>query len=569
MCGIFGYSGKETIVSSVILSGLKLLEYRGYDSWGIAVTSKGKTTIKKKPGKINLAEDPKLTGSTGIGHTRWATHGGVNKINAHPHTDCSGDIIVVHNGIIENYRELASKFLRKHSFVSKTDTEVVAHLIEQELSKSKDSKRAVLKTFQKLKGLNAIIVFFPKSNELYAIKNSSPLIFGTDKKKKSFYLSSDVIAFPKDVEKIYFLDDETLLSFGKNSYSLNSSSGKELKLALTAFSQDVRGREMGAYSHYMEKEIHEQPKILSEFVATKEKEIRNLAQKIDKAFGSYLISTIAKRHINPAIGSEFSYLVDFLKKESLVIPLSQSGETIDIISSIKHAKEKKAKIYALTNVYGSTLYRQADYQLLLSAGPEQAVVSTKAFSTKLAALLLTAYTLRGEFETGKKLVLESVEEIKKILTSKQNKQIAKKLSKKSHVYVLGRGPSYPIALETALKLKESSYVHAEGFAGGELKHGVMALIETGTPVLVLNPEDETYQDTLSSAYEVKARGAYVIGISSKNNSIFDEFINVKDTKEATLISYAVVGQLLGYFTALAKGVNPDRPRNLAKSVTVK
>src|SRR3989338_4510599 len=336
---------------------------------------------------------------------------------------------------------------------------------------------------------------------------------------------------------------------------------------------------------HREKKIHEQPKILSEFVATKEKEIRNLAQKIDKAFGSYLIgcgtafyaclagsylfSTIAKRHINPAIGSEFSYLVDFLKKESLVIPLSQSGETIDIISSIKHAKEKKAKIYALTNVYGSTLYRQADYQLLLSAGPEQAVVSTKAFSTKLAALLLTAYTLRGEFETGKKLVLESVEEIKKILTSKQNKQIAKKLSKKSHVYVLGRGPSYPIALETALKLKESSYVHAEGFAGGELKHGVMALIETGTPVLVLNPEDETYQDTLSSAYEVKARGAYVIGISSKNNSIFDEFINVKDTKEATLISYAVVGQLLGYFTALAKGVNPDRPRNLAKSVTVK
>lgn len=585
MCGIFAYAGRQTDVSTAILTGLKLLEYRGYDSWGIAVKNKDKTVIKKKVGKIELSEDPRLQGVAGVGHTRWATHGGVNFANAHPHLDCTEDIIIVHNGIVENYHELIKKLQKPHKFVSKTDTEIVAHLIEEEYARSNDRKKAVLTSFKRLKGLNAIIVFFPKVGEIYAIKNSSPLIFGTDAKGESFYLSSDVIAFPKEVGKIYFLDDEVLFLFGKDSYSLFSLSGEKLTIKLAPFSQDQGGRELGNFTHYMEKEIHEQPKILSDFTKNKERDIQTLAQKVDKAFGSYLIgcgtafyaclagsylfSTIAKRHINAAVGSEFSYLVDFLKKDSLVIPLSQSGETIDVISSIKHAKEKKSKIYAITNVHGSTLYRQADYQLLLSAGPEQAVVSTKAFTTKLAALLLTAYALKSNYKLGERYLLNAIAQIKKILNLKQIRQIAKILSRKDHVYVLGRGPSYPIALETALKLKESSYVHAEGFAGGELKHGVMALIEKDVPVIVFNQEDETYEDTLSSAYEVKARGAYVIGVSSKKNSIFDDFVEVEDCREATLIPYTVIGQLLGYHTAVHKGIDPDKPRNLAKSVTVK
>lgn len=585
MCGIFAYAGKSTTASTVILQGLKLLEYRGYDSWGLAVSNHTKVSIKKKVGKIEISADPYFKGTTGVGHTRWATHGGVNTANTHPHHDCKKNIIVVHNGIIENYRELIKTFRRSHKFLSKTDTEVIAHLLEEELLDNTDRKKAVLSAFKKMKGLNAIIVFFPKEDEIYAIKNSSPLVFGTNQARDTFYLSSDGIAFPQDVSSIFYLDDEALLSFSSKSYSVVPSSGKKFHLKLLPFSQNQEERELGNFTHYMEKEINEQPKILLDFTRNREGDIQKLAEEINGAFGSYLIgcgtayyaclagsylfSTVAKRHINPAIGSEFSYLVDFLKKKSLVIPLSQSGETIDIISSVKRAKEKRSKIYAVTNVYGSSLYRQTDSQFLLHAGPEQAVVSTKAFTAKLAVLLLTAYTLKGNLKEGKKHLTKSVEEIKKILKNSHIRNIAKILSRKEHVYILGRGPTYPIALETALKLKESSYVHAEGFAGGELKHGVMALIEKGTPVIVFNPEDETYEDTLSSAYEVKARGAYVIGVSSKHNSIFDEFIQVEDCRESTLIPYTVIGQLLGYHTALHKGINPDKPRNLAKSVTVK
>ncbi|HRN70946.1 MAG TPA: SIS domain-containing protein, partial [Candidatus Woesebacteria bacterium] len=281
-------------------------------------------------------------------------------------------------------------------------------------------------------------------------------------------------------------------------------------------------------------------------------------------------SKIASFHVNNAVASEFVYSLDFLKKNSLVLALSQSGETIDIVSSIKKAKEKKAYIMALTNALGSTLYRTADYNMLLNAGPEKAVASTKAYTSKIAFLYVMAHAMNNSLKTGKENLHKAIAEIKQIL-KKQNdiKELAEQIKTQKHIFVLGRGVSYAAALESALKIKEVSYIHAEGFAAGELKHGVIALIEKGTPVIIFNPEDETYEDTLSSAYEVKARGAFVIGISSRPNTIYDTYIEVKNCEDATIIPNVVIAQLMGYYLALAKGLDPDKPRNLAKSVTVK
>lgn len=586
MCGIFAYAGKKRDVGLTVLTGLKLLEYRGYDSWGVAIKkNKGKILLKKKVGKIGNATLQKVYGSIGIGHTRWATHGGVTTANSHPHTDCGQNVILVHNGIVENCHELIRSLRKPHVFSSKTDSEVIAHLIEEELVRSKNTKQAVQSSFQKLKGLNAFIVFFPKSNELYALKNSSPLILGVDRKNDSWYLSSDLNAFPPMLKQAYFLDDDVLLKLTPNSFSIVSKQGKRLSIKLVDINLYRHAHNLGRYAYAMEKEIHEQPTIIRNLINSRHDEVKKIAQAIDNAFGTYLIgsgtayyaslagsylfSKVARKHINSCVGSEFSYLVDFLKKNSLVIPLSQSGETIDIISSIKSVQQKGSRVYAITNMFGSTLYRMADAKFLLHAGPEKAVLATKSFTAKLATLFLAAYTLKNDLSRGINFLKKSLTETQKILKSRQLQPIAAKLATKKHVYVLGRGLLYPIALEWALKLKEGSYIHAEGFAGGELKHGVIALVEKNTPVIALNPEDETYQDTLSSAYEVKARGAQVIGVSSKKNSIFDEFIRIEDCQESSIIPYTVTGQLIAFYCAIKKGINPDKPRNLAKSVTVK
>ena len=336
----------------------------------------------------------------------------------------------------------------------------------------------------------------------------------------------------------------------------------------------------------MLKEISEQPKILRNIRETQNTEIRKAADEISSSYGTYLIgcgtasyaclagtylfSKIAHRHVNFAIGSEFSYLLDFLKENSLIFALSQSGETIDIISSVKKAQEKKAKLLSMTNSLGSSLYRMSDYNLLLHAGPEKAVASTKAYTAKISFLYLIAHQIAGTFGNGKIQLLKAVDEITQIIQNKSSiKSLAAKMKDHKSIFILGRGVSYAAALESALKIKEVSYIHAEGFAAGELKHGVIALIEKGTPVVIFNPEDETYEDTLSAAHEVSARGAHVIGVSSKKDKVYDTFIEVKNCGDATIIPNVVIAQLLGYFLALEKGLDPDKPRNLAKSVTVK
>lgn len=586
MCGIFGYIGQKQNAGDMVLEGLKTLEYRGYDSWGVAVKKDDNSVyIEKHTGKIGHAHLPRLSATIGIGHTRWATHGGVTDANAHPHTDCTGKVVIVHNGIVENFAVLKEDLLKKgHTFKSETDTEVVVHLIEELKKTETDLKKLMLKVFETVHGMNAIIAFFPEEEEMYIVKNGSPIAFGV--KNGEYFIASDPSAMIIHTKEVYFLEDDELLQLSKNDAKLFTIDGKEKAIKYTTLAYDIEDALLGNYPHFMLKEMHEQPKVVQNIADTQHKNIQECAKLIKDAFGTYFIgcgtagyaglagtylfSKIAKRHVNTTVASEFPYLIDFLKEDSLIVALSQSGETIDLISTIKKAKEKGTKVVTLTNVLGSTLYRISDYKLLLQAGPEKGVASTKAYIAKITLLYLLAHEIAGTFDEGLEHIKKAVTTMKNILKKENDFRIlAEKLKNANNMFVIGRGVSYAAALEASLKIKEVSYIHAEGLAGGELKHGPIALIEKGTPVIIFNPADETYEDSLSSAHEVKARGAYVIGISSKPNPVYDEFIQVEDCDDATIIPNVVISQLLGYFLAVVKNLDPDKPRNLAKSVTVK
>lgn len=587
MCGIFAYSGKEINAAELILSGLKTLEYRGYDSWGIAAKKDdGTIFLEKHTGIIGEAKLPAISTSIGLGHTRWATHGGVFQKNAHPHTNKEQTVIAVHNGIIENFGELKEKLIIKgYKFVSDTDSEVIPNLIDCYIKEEKLSeKNAVIKCFKQLHGMNAIIIFFPEKELFYAVKNGSPLVYGETKNEQ--LIASDASALAKYTSQVYYLDDNELLEISRKGGKLFTLDLKEVFVIWTTLPYTLEDTSLGKYEHFMLKEISEQPKILFSILETKRRQIEQFAHAIEKAYGTYFIgcgtsyyacmaavylfSKISKRHTNAAIGSEFNYMMEFITNKSLVIALSQSGETIDILSSMKHVSEKKTPIAAITNVMGSSLYRHASTKILLNAGPEQSVCATKSFTATIAIIFLLAHSLDGGYRHGEAALKGAIKAVEDLLDRKEMiKKLAVRLKDHKNIFILGRGVSYPIAKESALKIKEVSYLHAEGFAGGELKHGVIALIEKGTPVIIYNPDDETYEDTISSAYEVKARGAYVIGVSSRLNPIFDEWIPVDVDNEAAIIPYVVVSQLIGYYIAVAKGLNPDKPRNLAKSVTVK
>lgn len=586
MCGIFGYVGDQESASEFILDGLKLLEYRGYDSWGIAVKKDKNIVVDKHVGKIGLATVDLPKSTIGVGHTRWATHGGVTVANTHPHLDCKKQIAVVHNGIIENYLELKEDLIKKgHKFITETDTEVVPHLIEDFLEKEAFSS-AVRDTFNLLKGLNAIVVVNVVSKEIVAAKTGSPLVIGVN--NKGMYIASDASGILKHTNKVLFLKDKEMIILGKEAQLFSLPKGEKLKPVFETIDWKIEEAEKGKYEHFMLKEIYDQPKVIRNIAKNHMEQIEYLAKAVDGAkgtffigagtaynaclAGSYLFSKVAKMHINTAFASEFNYLEDFLTKESLIIALSQSGETIDVVEPLNRAKEKGSKIVALTNALGSTIYRLSDYKFLLEAGPEKAVASTKAYIAKLAILLMLTLAMVNKASYGKKLLLEAADEIERILETeniKKIKDIAKKIGKAEHIYTIGRGISYPTSLEAALKIKEVSYVHTEGLAGGELKHGPIALITKNTPCIVFAPKDETYEAVISNAMEIKARGGFIVGISSEEPEVFDELIKLSDIKEANVISQIVPAQMLGYFIATAKGYDPDKPRNLAKSVTVK
>ena len=592
MCGIFGYVGKKTNAATIVMEGLKRLEYRGYDSWGVAVVPHGKKddliVVKKMAGRIGNAHVRDLPkGTLAFGHTRWATHGGVSDINAHPHLDCTKTIAIIHNGIFENYTDIKQSLLKKgHRFVSETDTEVAVHLIE-EYAKTTSFSKAVQKAFNEMHGLNAIIVMRTTDHQLIAARNGSPMVVGFGDGEN--FLASDASALLPHTKQVHYLEDNQMAIIGEGGIMLfNTVSGAHAFPKKQNLSWSAEEAEKGEYAYYMLKEIDEQPGVVADIAASALGQAEKLAASIKKSghvyllgcgtasyaavAGEYLFSKIANRHANVAIGSEFGYHLDFLSNKSLVIGLSQSGETMDILESVKKAKVKGATIAALVNVMGSSLYREADQKLLIGAGPEKAVASTKAFTGMLAHLTLGAYALAGKTKEGARVLVTAVKSMKNVLgeaSIRQIKSLAKKLKDKEHIYVIGRGLSYPTALETALKIKEISYIHAEGLAAGELKHGPLALVTKGTPCIAFLPDDETYGANLAGAMEMKARGGYIIGIAGKPHEVFDEYIHVSDAREATIIPNVVVAQLLAYFLTLERGLDPDMPRNLAKSVTVK
>src|SRR3989344_689560 len=642
MCGIFGYvssnrkqvtgnplrsrseaSRKLKNAAQIVFEGLKTLEYRGYDSWGIAVkvdsphfakASRGKQSgkselkVEKHVGAISELKHhssltrPELIESEtlrverrsrritpasllALGHTRWATHGGVTEVNAHPHLDCNGEIAVVHNGIVENFQTIKEELVKKgHKFVSQTDTEVIGHLIEENLKKSKfvDSFRFA---FKRLTGLNAVLAMYADSGELIPAKTGSPLVIGVGNEEN--FVASDTTGIIKHTKRVVFLDDGQMVILEKDLKLIDIYDGKVIRPEIITLKWKFEDVEKGNFSHFFLKEIYEQPHVLRN-IANSNGQIQKMASLVENAFGTffvacgsasyaalagtYLFSRLAKKHVNFAIGSEFNYLEDYIGKGSLVIPISQSGESVDVIQPVIRAKEKGAKVAAIVNVLVSTLYRLADHKLLLASGPEKAVVATKSLTAMVAVLILITYCLIKKQKEGRLLLLRAAEDVKSVLEERyasKIKKVAKKLKNKEHVFIIGRGLSYATALEATLKLKEASYIHAEGFAGGELKHGVIALIEKGTPCIVFAPNDETYDEIISNAAEIKARGGYIIGIGPKNNEIFDDFLETGDLSEATMISQIVVAQMLAYYIAIEKGINPDMPRNLAKSVTVK
>ncbi len=587
MCGIFGYIGKQNNAAEIVLEGLRLLEYRGYDSWGIAVLDNKKLAIEKHAGKIGNAKTSLPKSTMGIGHTRWATHGGVSDKNAHPHFDCTKEIAVLHNGIIENYAEIKEVLQKKgHIFVSETDTEVFAHLIEENLKKE-GFATSVRDAFNQIHGLNAVVVAYAPSKEIVAAKTGSPLVVGKD--NNAIYLASDSAGIIRHTRNIMFLKDNEMVIIGNNSIQLVSlPEGKKLALKFERVNWKVEDASIGEYPHFMLKEIFEQPKVIRAVIEDQAEQIADLAELVKNAkgtffigagtagyaclAGTYLFSKIAKHHVNMAAASEFNYLEDFLTKDSLIIVLSQSGETIDVIEPLNRAKNKKSKVVAIVNVLGSTIYRMADYKLLLNAGPENAVASTKTYIAKLVTLFMLSHAMNGSLSQAKSILLKSANEVERILEKKSSdaiRNLARALVRKEHIYAIGRGTSFATALEASLKIKEVSCIHMEGLAGGELKHGTMALIEKDTPVLVFAPKDETHAAILSNAMEIKARGGCIIGISPENSDIFDTWIEVADMGDASIISQIIPVQLLAYYLAIERGLDPDKPRNLAKSVTVK
>ena len=586
MCGIIGVLDGHGQAKNQVIKGLKKLEYRGYDSWGIA-TGGAKIVIDKNVGKISGIEEVANDKATlAIGHTRWATHGGVTQVNAHPHIDCTGKISVVHNGIIENYQELKAMLIKTgHKFISQTDTEILPHLIEAELKSIKDTKNVLISALAKVKGSFAICVIRAASDELWAVANGCPLVIGQENERR--IVSSDILAC--EANEVFFVPESTIIrvsSINIEAWSLETGKPRQIKWQKNDLDNQVITP--GKYHHFLEKEINEQPDIIAKISQMDEREVETNAALIRHSFGTffvscgtsyhaslvgeYLFAKIAKMHINVASASEFANFRYFLTDKTLLLPISQSGETADVIEAAKVAEKKQAKILALVNNPNSTLARMSDVVMVTPAGPEIAVLSTKAFTSQIAILYLLASAVVDDFKTAQKNLLKTSNAIKNIFTSKntqQLKKLAHQIAKATDLFTIGRGLNYPTALEAALKIKEVSYIHAEGFAGGDLKHGPIALIEEGTPCIAFVSEDENRAEILSNAMEIKARGGFIIGVAPKNNPIFDVHIKVPEAGELSPIVNIIPIQLLSYYLALERGCDPDQPRNLAKSVTVK
>lgn len=592
MCGIFGYIGKRTDAGSLVIKGLKNLEYRGYDSWGIALRkTDGTLRSEKDIGKIGSVkpEDFADPSSLAIAHSRWATHGGVTKENAHPHFSCDGSISVVHNGIIENFEELRNELkVKGHIFQSETDTEVIPHLIEEYLkTEAKTLAEAVRMTCRRFHGRYAILAMDARSQSLVAARTGSPLIVGVG--EDECFIASDIPAFLEHTRIVQYLDDGEMVSReGGITTFTDIESGDVREKRLVTIDWEVADADKGDYEHYMLKEIMDQKETIRRAVHQDDKAIMEVAKAIENCLGciltacgtagkvcmaaDYFFSVVAHRHVNFVPASEFPIYHHFLKPESLIIVVSQSGETADVLEAMNVAKKAGSKVLAIVNVEGSSIARAADFTLLINAGPEKAVASTKASTSQMAVLLLIAHAVSGQLDSGRQLLQETSGQINDMLNPRYVefiRSIAEQLSKHENMYIIGKGWNYPMAMESAIKILEVSYIHAEGFAAGEMKHGPIALIEKGTPCIALMGKDEFTTDMLSNIRELKARGAMIIAVAPENHAIFDHWIKVPDVGAAQPIVNIIPIQILAYLLAIQRGRDPDMPRNLAKSVTVK
>lgn len=608
MCGIVGYLGKKR-AQPILLEGLKRLEYRGYDSSGIAVLEKKKILLYKKEGKISILEallvNKKLEGTIGLGHTRWATHGKPSDENAHPHSDCSGDLVVVHNGIIENYLILKEELVKKgHRFKSETDTEVIAHLIEENFKG--DLEEATREALKSVEGAYAIGVISTRDPEkLVAARYGSPLIVGVG--EKEYFIASDVPAILNHTREIIFLDEGQLATLTPEGVKVTTLDNEKVKKAVTRIEWDASLAQKNGYKHFMLKEIYEQPRaimdtvrgriakdegeVLLEEIGLSPEEIGRIKRLFIIACGtSYHAALVGKFLIENKVGlpvevdiaSEFRYRNPIIDSQTLVMVITQSGETADTLAALRLAREKKAKTLVITNVVGSTASREADGVLYTHAGPEIAVASTKAFIAQLTLLyLFTIYLgrIRGTIlkEDAKEMLsaLKSLpQQAKKILeNTKEILSCARKYFQKRDFLYLGRGINYPIALEGALKLKEISYIHAEGYPAGEMKHGPIALIDENMLIVVIATQGAVYEKVLSNIEEVKAREGIVIALAIAGDEEIkkkaDEVIYLPRVREDLTPILAVIPlQLLAYHIAAKRGCDIDQPRNLAKSVTV-
>ncbi len=590
MCGIFAVvNDKTNQASQTVLEGLKKLEYRGYDSWGIAIKSAAsKLEVEKHVGKIGEAKTSLPEGSLAIGHTRWATHGGVTDANAHPHLDCTGKLAIIHNGIVENYLEFKEDLIKKgHKFSSETDTEVVAHLIEEK-RKNQPIEKAIFDTFNTLVGSNAIGVIDYDTETIIACRDGSPLVVGFDDKNKQYFLGSDVPAFLKFTNKVHFLDDGEAVVINKSGIKLfDIKNGQEKDIAVQTLDWQLEDAEKSGYPHFLLKEIMEQKETIAKTASLNGEEIVKISELIRKGDKVVLIGcgtasycALAGKYFFAGAGIEsqsygayeFSPFSEFANDKTIVIAISQSGETADTLIAARAAKKAGAKIVSVVNARGSTLERLSEIVLSVGAGPEIAVVSTKAFTAQLATLYLLAKACANKYEEGK----QRIKNFKEVLDRWMSKdltgrliELAKNLIDQEHVYLIGKHLNYPAALEFTLKIKETAYIHAEPFAAGELKHGVITLIQKGTPCFVLASNDEVKNEILSSAAELKARGGKIIGIAPFDSQEFDEVVKTPDFGELTIFANIIVGQLVGYYLGIGRGADPDKPRNLAKSVTVK
>ncbi len=612
MCGIVGYTGNQP-AAPILLDGLTKLEYRGYDSAGIAVRDLARqdVAVVKAPGRLlNLIQKTDsgaaVPGTCGIGHTRWATHGEPTEVNAHPHHSVDDDVVGAHNGIIENYQELKQKLVRNgYTFYSETDTEVAVDLVDYYYKKYKLGPiDAIAKAMVRIRGTYALALMFRDlPGEIWVARKDSPLIIGLA--EDGAFLASDVPAILKYTRRVYYIDNLEMARLRPGEVTFFDLNGDEVQKTPTEITWDAEAAEKGGFEHFMLKEIHEQPKAVRDtlgcYITDGHIDLAatgltdELLRSLERLYiigcgsayhvgmaGKYILEDLADIPVEVDLASEFRYRDPKLAKNSLVIVISQSGETADTLAALRMAKDRGAPVLAVVNVVGSSIARECDYCMYTYAGPEIAVATTKAYSAQLVSIyMLSVYLgyLRGGFDSEKcSYYVEELcalpDKMERVLEDKERIQwFAAKYANARDVFFIGRGVDYSISLEGSLKMKEISYIHSEAYAAGELKHGTISLVEDGTLVIGVLTQQGLLEKTISNMTECRARGAYLMGLTSYGNYAVEDTANftiyVPKAEEHFIGSLAIIPlQLLGYYTGVAKGVDVDKPRNLAKSVTV-